>query len=73
MPKIEKKSGRKTGKKSSVNKEGTGSGSAEAEVKSDIKPTPLGPLGSRKASAQSAANNDQPAGLESLAEAAKEE
>ena len=43
------------------------------EVKNDIKPAPLGPLGSRRTSAQSVANSDQPSGLESLAEAAKEE
>ena len=67
LPKIEKKSSSK-GKSSKKGKESD-------EVKNDIKPAPLGPLGSRKASAQSnATNNDQPSsGLESLAEAAKEE
>ena len=80
LPKIEKKSSIKSGSKKGQNpaKEAAGAGAASedssnTEVKNDIKPAPLGPLGSRKTSAQSVANSDQPSGLESLAEAAKEE
>ena len=58
LPKIDKKANGKISKTKKNSENG----------EKDIKPAPLGPLGSRKTSAQS---NDQQ--LESLTEAAKEE
>ena len=78
LPKIDKRASKKGSKKgqSPQSREELSKANSEAnnddQVKNDIKPTPLGPVGSsRKASAN--ANNDSNSGLESLAEEAKEE
>ena len=68
LPKIEKKasrSGSKKGQTPTNTKEGAGGADGAAatedtELKNDIKPAPLGPLGSRKTSAQRLQDNSFP-------------